>query len=367
MIRDQIPEGPEALTPEWMTKVLRKRGVIKNAAVTTLKITPLAEAENEGIAGVVGNHAYLQLAYDIDEADAPQSLFAKFSNPDPDALAFMHSLGFFQKEVGFYEHIADKVDLRTPRCYYSALNTETGESLLLLEDLKPMSVGNLTAGCSLAQAELAIREIAIFHAEWWESPQLNALDWLPPPNIPALDAMYQQAWDPFVEKVGHLIPQTLLSICKRVRQDVGFIFRKHDEPPRTLVHHDYHMENQFFAAADSNDPFAVVDWNVLTIGHGVCDVVHFMGCLQTARAAHEMDLLHLYHTTLLENGVKDYSFEQCLLDFRHFALYKLWVLVFVIGTGRFDAEQQFRTAVDIVLPELNETLLRLKVSDLLPA
>ncbi len=65
----------------------------------------------------------------------------------------------YQTEVGFYEHIAPLVELRTARCYYGEVDSESGEHVLLLEDLTPAQCGQRAAGCSLEQAEQPIREI----------------------------------------------------------------------------------------------------------------------------------------------------------------------------------------------------------------
>ena len=48
---------------------------------------------------------------------------------------------FYERETGFYEHIASQVQLRTPRCYFNAFKPDNGDFLLLLEDLSPATVG----------------------------------------------------------------------------------------------------------------------------------------------------------------------------------------------------------------------------------
>ena len=43
-----------------------------------------------------------------------------------------------------------------------------------------------------------------------------------------------------------------------------------------------------------------------------------------------MDLLKLYHTILMEHGVEEYPFEQCLYDYQFTMLDLLYFLVMII-------------------------------------
>lgn len=108
------------------------------------------------------------LSYDRYEADAPRSLIAKFSASDPEIRKRWQRS--YEREVWFYQKMAPHVELRTPHCYYSDIDTENGEHVLLLEDLAPARSPAWEEGCSLAQTEHAIQQIAKFHATWWESP-----------------------------------------------------------------------------------------------------------------------------------------------------------------------------------------------------
>ncbi|UCG24852.1 MAG: hypothetical protein JSW55_02315, partial [Chloroflexota bacterium] len=58
-----IPEGPQALTPGWLTAVLRESGAIASAAVAAVKVEPLGDK------GVNSQLARLRLTYQGDEKD----------------------------------------------------------------------------------------------------------------------------------------------------------------------------------------------------------------------------------------------------------------------------------------------------------
>lgn len=50
------------------------------------------------------------------EFTAPSSLLAKFSAQNPENRAAVHSMGFYEREIGSYLEFASDCPVRTPRC-----------------------------------------------------------------------------------------------------------------------------------------------------------------------------------------------------------------------------------------------------------
>ena len=98
-----------------------------------LKIQSLGDDQ-----GITGQLARVSLTYDTQEAGAPQSLIAKFAATE--ATTRNTFSGHYLREVRFYEELAPRTNLRTPHCYYSSLDVDTLEFVLLLEDLAPPAV-----------------------------------------------------------------------------------------------------------------------------------------------------------------------------------------------------------------------------------
>ena len=143
----KIPSAPHVLTSEWLTYALRETGTINQAKVKSFEATTLGDEQ-----GITGQLVRLSLSYDINEENAPRTLIAKFPTTDPEELEIMFTLTYhYEREVRFYEKIASRVNLRTPLYYYSALNVDEREYVLLLEDLAPAPCGNWAAACSLEQ------------------------------------------------------------------------------------------------------------------------------------------------------------------------------------------------------------------------
>lgn len=311
----KIPAAPEAITPEWLTQALCSKGTITNATVKSFDLEKIGEGQ-----GFTGRIARFRLDYNTYSEDAPRSLVAKFSAADPKIRTTLNRFRVYEREIRFYEEVSEEIELRTPRCYYSALNTETGHSVLLLEDLALAKIGDNITGCSFEEATLAIRHLAKFHATWWESPQLEALNWMPSFDAAAdkEQELYQQLWGLFARKFADQLSASFLELGTRFGKNVANIKKQLAKSPRTIVHNDYRLDNLFFSSGSGGATLTVIDWQLAQRGRGVSDVAYFLGCCLPSehRRAMSMSLLKIYHSVLIENGVKGYEFDRCLYDFK---------------------------------------------------
>ncbi|HEY7802758.1 MAG TPA: phosphotransferase [Dehalococcoidia bacterium] len=327
-----IPAGPAELSAEWLTDVLRQNGIIETPAVASFDAKTIAEGT-----GFIGQLARVTLNYDTDVQGVPRSLVAKFPGASEGGRQIGNLFRFYEREIRFYEEIAHRVDMRIPKRYHSAMDIDRGQYVLLIEDLAPARVGDQLAGCILEDARIAIREIAKFHATWWQSPHLDALDWMPMVNDPVQQLAapsYAQAWQPFVDNFAGGLSKEMLGIAERVGEHVVDFQNRLADEPRTIMHGDYRIDNLFFRSPEGGPDFAAVDWQISSRGRGIFDVSYFIagGMEPALRKAHEMDLLKLYHDTLQANGVKNYGWDQCLREYRQCALYLLVYVVISLGT-----------------------------------
>lgn len=329
----QTLTGPDQITAEWLTGALRSGGALKDARVTSFD----AQIIGEG-AGFMGQLARLRLQYDRPEADAPASLIAKLPAAAQENREVAGIFRFYEREVRFYDEIADEVELRIPRRYYGAWDAASGNYVLLLEDLAPAAIGDQVAGCPVEKAELSIRNLAKFHATWWESPRLAQLDWMPFTNDPLIaqsaQDSYQKCWGPFLEFMAGKVSPAVRDVGERLGSRIPPLLDRFGTPPRTIVHGDYRLDNIFFASPEGGPQHAVIDWQISSRGRGVFDVAYFVcGTVAPAeRRACEMELLRMYHAILTEHGVRGYTFEQCLEDYRASVLFCLGYAVIAAGS-----------------------------------
>lgn len=363
-----IPSVPDDLKPEWLTQALRGGGAIRDATVTSVEKEVLGQG-----AGFMGQLARVRLSYDKDEPGAPRSLIAKFPSNIPENRAVADAFNFYERELRFYEQIAGEVDLRTPRCYYHAIDPDSGRSILLLEDMAPAVVGDQLEGCTLHAAELAITSLARFHAAWLENPRLSELDWMPAIDVPwytqAVVDSYTKTWPQFLQRFGHKLSPQMAAIGERLGPRTGQIMEEMAGSPRTIIHGDFRLDNMFFGAEDGKPTVAVADWQIATRGRGVFDVAYFMsgGVPAEVRRGDEMRLLREYHRILTANGTNvGYDFDACLRDYRKCVLF---CLVYpVIGGGSVDMGNERGVALwDAILERNVAAIEDLNAADLMPA
>ena len=313
-----IPDTPKDITPQWLTEALRSTGIPLNAIVTSLRIEPIEELT------CIGQLARLHLNFSQSQLTLPNTLVAKLHAPDEPLRAKTRPFTPDKCEILFYQQLARETHLRTPHCYYSAMNVTDGKYVRILEDLAPAKVGNQIKGSTAEETALALRAIASFHAHWWQNEKLDGLDWLA--DSPAdSDSMtcwvldqYRNAFPIFVNKVGALLTDAAKAFGEQLPEKL-MNKPQFGKPPRTLVHGDFRLENVFFGASLGKSGFAVIDWQDLSRGEGVWDVAWFIGgCLRVTsnRQVEEQQLLKIYHETLKANGVNGYTFDTCWNDYR---------------------------------------------------
>jgi hypothetical protein len=360
----KIPAEAEDLDARWLTAVLRQSGALQRAAVVSFEVGPVAGAE-----GFMGELRRLRPTYDLAEPDAPPSLVVKLSSKKREMRQRVPTRLAYQREVRFYQHLADRTSLPTARCYYADVDVESGLHVLLLEDLAPGRAGSTVEGCSSEQAELVVLEIARFHAAWWEAPELEGLDWLVDPDVDsvALREAHDRWWPDFLDQARHQLPDPAREIGARLGEHRARIMRHLTRtPPRTLLHADYKLDNLIFGTAGGSAPLVVLDWQLMRRGRGIFDVAFFLSqnLEPQGRRAVEWDLLGTYHRVLLEAGVRGYSFEQCVYDYRMSLLQRFGALISTIAAMPFTREQ-IEMHIDVLLPRCCAALLDHEVGDLL--
>jgi aminoglycoside/choline kinase family phosphotransferase len=311
-----IPAGPQDLTTEWLTDALKRGGALAESNVLSFASTTIGEG-----AGLLGQLARLELKYDAPAPGAPRSLVAKFPAASEETRYICDLFRIYEVEVRFYEEIAPTMPLRGALCYYSAVDAETLDFVLLLEDLTSARVGDQLRGATREEAELAVRELAKFHAAWWDNPRLEELSWLPYPNAEiyrSLETSYQEAWEPFLANFGHGLPASVVKTGGQLGTNICNLLDMYAKPPLTIMHGDYRLDNLFFDLPDRSAPLAVIDWQLSSRSRAAGDIGLFMaGSVETSlRRATEQQILRMYHNTLLENGVQGYGFDQLFHDYR---------------------------------------------------
>lgn len=328
-----VPGLMDEVTPEWLTEALRAGGVLREA-----KITGAERVQIGAGVGILGELARVTLTYDREEAGAPRTLIAKIPTPDPNGRAIANMLGYYEREVRYYQQVAERDVLGSPRCYFSAMEPADVRFIVLMEDLSSIRIGDQVAGCGANDARVVVEELARFHAHWWNSPELAAIDWIPPANSPMLklaQGSYLAAFEPFLEKFGGRLTAEQRDVVVKLGPRMNAMQDDFADPPATMLHADVRLDNIFFGSVDGRARITLIDWQILVRGRGPYDVAYFLSqSIDPAeRKAIEEDLLRTYHATVTAAGA-DYPWEQCWDDYR---LSVLFCLAYpVISGGSID-------------------------------
>ena len=330
-----IPHDANDITPEWLTGVLKKGGMLTAGSVKSVD----AVALSEGV-GFVGQVLRLTPTYDGAPDDAPATIIAKIPSREPGALQVAAMYGMYERELQFYRHFADQISFRTPRCYYGDGNAETVEYIILLEDLASSgTMGDQLAGCDLGQAQRAIRGLAAHHAQWWQHKALDETPWMVP-GVDLVRAGITQAYDPswpvFVELFGDCFSKAVLDVVPSLGERVLKTLDEVEQGAMTIAHGDYRADNLFFGTPASGYDVAVIDWQSPNKGWGAYDLAYFIcGSFDSdLRHKHESALCDLYYETLKANGVQSYDRAQFDIDYARSLL--VYLAIFVINAATLD-------------------------------
>jgi len=308
-----IADTPEALTAEWLTAALIASGTLSGGRVLAADVRPLGT-------GQMCDSVRIGLRYDDPDA-GPASLVAKLPAADEGSRATAKAFRSYEKEVRFYQELADRLPVRTPRLHYADLNVETASFVLLLEDLAPAQAGDQLTGCGTDVAAAAVAELVNLHAPLWGDPSLTELEWLhgdPEGRGALLGEVLPMLWAGFQERyAASLLPHvkeagdTYFGAMAVSRLATG----RAADRVATVTHTDYRLDNLLIGP---DGAVTVVDWQTCGTGVGPSDVAYFLGAglVPEARREAEDGLVRSYHDGLLAAGVSDYGWDECWLDYR---------------------------------------------------
>ena len=144
-----------------------------------------------------------------------------------------------------------------------------------MEDMADSVPGDQVAGCTVDQAAVALDELAELHAPLWGDPVLRTYDWLDrstPDSRGMHRALLQTLWDGFRERYDDRLDPEVVELGEVFVTRLE-AFLEHEPPAPTVQHGDYRLDNLLFGQTDGSPPVCVVDWQTVSLGAGLSDVV----------------------------------------------------------------------------------------------
>jgi Ecdysteroid kinase-like family len=320
-----IPVDPLAVTPAWLSDVLRAD--VRGCALEQIGI---------GV-GLLGR---LFRAHLDGGPDVPATVVVKLPTLDVTARRQLcEGLELYLREVRFYQEVGLANPLRPARAYLAAFDEATHDFVLVLEDLGRLRNADQLAGCSAADAETVIDALARHHAHWWDNERLASLAWLKPyseqPFPSTVASNYRAAWPKFVERMDADLSPHVRDYGERLPSLIPWFVEEFARPPVTFLHGDLRLDQLFFAVRPNDPDVTVLDWQITGKGRGAYDLAYFLSQSLTpgTRRSCEDQLLERYTERLVEHGIV-YPHGELRRDYR---LATAWCFAYpVIAAGRID-------------------------------
>ncbi len=268
--------------------------------VEAVDVAVIAQGE-----GFMGQLARVHLGYGPGVSPgAPATVIVKVPTADPGGRMIGQMMRLWEREHRFYQEVAPRLQVRVPKVYANLADPATGSYALVLEDLAPMHTSDQVTGATPAQAERVIDELAALHLQWWSSPALAELDWMPDlhdPMVGAVVPMFEAGWPSFCDRYRARLPERVFGWVEAFVEQIPAWLEGYAEEPATLSHGDARLDNMFFGDDGS---FALVDWQMAMRVPGTADLVYFVATNLTpeVRRAHQWDLLDRYRSQVVAGG-----------------------------------------------------------------
>ncbi len=290
----QFPHQPEDITADWLSAILG--GSVDSFSLEQIGV---------GV-GLLGRLYRIALT----GAGVPTTVVAKFPTLDQGARDNVAApLGFYSNEVSFYNDGAALTPVGTPRIYTAQFDEPTGDFVLVLEDIADRRCEDQTVGCSIESAQIAIDALAKVHARWWNS-DFAELPWIKsyvaPPYPQIIAGTFAQSWPVALEVVGDQLPPAIKEFGDRFPSLVDWFLAEASQPPLTLCHGDFRLDNLFFATNDSHAPVTALDWQICFRGNPGYDLGYFISqslATETRRKV-EGDLIDRYARDITAAGIE---------------------------------------------------------------
>lgn len=298
-----VPFKPEDVSPEWLSQAL-------STEVTS------CDLEQIGIGVGLLGRLYRVTAQ---TNNGPTTAIAKFPTLDEGARTHVaHPLNYYEKEVRFYQETGSTSPVPIPAVYAAEHDEDSGDFVLLLEDLGNKRMEDQIAGCPVADAYTAVDTLVDLHSHWWDK---DLPEWLPsyadPPFPQVIEGMYRQAWPKAREVFSGHFSDKIIAFGERYPEIVPFFMEELSHKPWTMCHGDYRLDNLFFGDTEGEPPVTVVDWQIAFRGRAGYDLAYFVSqSLDTqCRRDNEQALQDKYREGLAAKGI-EYPREELDKDYR---------------------------------------------------
>jgi len=339
MKEDKVITNIEQLTPEWLTRIFKNKGYLSQGKVTKV-------IKKSSQVTTSSNVHFLELSFSDDAQNEPISpeIVVKIIKPVGVTNKYLG-----QHEAKFYSIVAETMnEIPIPTCYDAAFSEETGLSHIILENLSHTHeeiFKYIPIHPSKRQCEIAIDCLAELHARWWDDQKLREHS----KHSFVLYTFKENSFNEkdifswfknqkrnllvFLELLGDRISDNRIELFKTIFSLYPQLaYERIKKKNITVIHGDAHLWNFYYPKDIDNKKLKarLADWQMWGIGVGGQDLAYMIGLWWYPERRHlmEKDLVKRYYNVLLKFGIKNYSWDECWYDYKLFALFNLYIVVY---------------------------------------
>jgi len=252
----------------------------------------------------------------------------KLENKNETKLSLMATkLGLYERENYFYDVISRYVNVKFPKFYGLIRDDNLNTIGILMENLNINKLNRLNLDLNKENINISLKVIdnlALLHSKFWNKDIKKIFPKLKKHNDilfnPSWSEFINDNWLNFVDNWKNTLSDKQLNIAENIKNNFQEIQEKLSINNLTLIHGDVKSPNIFY---DNNLEPIFLDWQYITIGKGVQDLIFFL------IESFDLDNIKLnfpifknyYYKKLIENNIKNYSYTEYENDLKNSVCY----------------------------------------------
>lgn len=286
-----IPAGIDDVTAGWLAEAT-------GMAIETV------EHQQIGVGIGVSSAVYRST---LTGTDVPESVVVKLPALAEEAVFTSTMLRMYIREVKFFEDMAAQSPIRVPRGYYGAVDEETSQFVLVMEDMGDMRGVDQILGMGIADAERVVDELAGWHAAFWGKAEAlietgTAVSLGDPIYTAVLPVVFPEGWEKLTAGID--LPAEILEVGPPWVEAMPGLLQSLSSGPTTAIHGDYRGDNMLF---DEDGSLVLLDFQLIGHGSAAYDLAYFITQSLAADTAgeHEQALFARWVDGLVAGGVPE--------------------------------------------------------------
>lgn len=357
-----IPRSIDDISREWLSDLLQKKSQIPD----DVTVESIIEVEIDKDLSYVSSIKKLKLLFSDHEID-PLVIIIKLSSTNSELLNSVKFSKLYERERVFYTKIQKRLDLLTPHCLWISLDEKSYQQLIIMIAQEEREVYTREVGCPPEKVPSVLKAMAHLHAHFWNNLEYEWLEEIPEYfelyDIESVMRDFHLVLDEFQKKIGRELPDQF-SILKSTpwQEMVKIIDHIYNKRPRTLVHGDCKLDNMFFISKGGQSNLMLMDWQLMEKGNPVIDLAYFLVENLTIENRRELEesYIHLYYRYLLEEGVKDYSYEELYQDYKLYLIHRFGLIIYEISRIHFSSKI-IEFEINVLLPRIIDAMVAHRV------